>query len=254
MNKQIKWHGSCWEMCTASFSIAEFRAAEELCTFGWFSLKFCTLRCRQGSLPKILFLRCSSYMTHFCLQQPATSPSKEKEDIEPSAGLSTCVLLSPTEMMWKSSKDWQWIATEIWLFFFLILLLIFSCPEENVKDYVAIICWGPNKNRALVWQHQGTNGICHPLQDSRVLGHPQTRSSSCFGCIVSLQRWQRSQEPGIYVTAQRRRTACSSGFLWLTLPGRAGLAAHGEEESWICPIPQAGMDTARLESVKWGKK
>lgn len=51
--------------------------------------------------------------------------------------------------------------------------------------------------------------------------------------VLSLQRWQRSQEPGIYVTLQRSRTACSSGFLWLTLPGRIGLTAHGEEESGL---------------------
>lgn len=88
-----------------------------------------------------------------------------------------------TEMMWKSSKDWQWIATEICLFFFLILFLISSCPEENVKDYVPVICRGPKKNRALVWEHQGNKGICHPLQNSRVLRHPHTQPSSCFGCV-----------------------------------------------------------------------
>lgn len=88
-----------------------------------------------------------------------------------------------TETMWKSSKDWQWIATEICLFFFLVLFLISSCPEENMKDYVPVICQGPKKNRALMWEHQGNNGICHPLQNSRVLGHPHTQSSSCFGCV-----------------------------------------------------------------------
>lgn len=184
-NKQIKWHGSCREMCAAAFSIAAFGAAYELCTFGWFSLKFSTLHCRQGSLPKILFLRCSSYMTHFCLQQLTTSPSKEKRRHKTQCRFEyLCFAFSlATEMMWKSSKDWQWIATEICLFFFLILFLISSCPEENVKDYVPVICRGPKKNRALVWEHPGNNGICHPLQNSRVLRHPHTQPSSCFGCV-----------------------------------------------------------------------
>lgn len=57
MNKQIKWHRSHLEMYAATFHIGAFWAAYELCTFGWFSLKFSTLRCRQGSLPMILFLR-----------------------------------------------------------------------------------------------------------------------------------------------------------------------------------------------------
>lgn len=29
-------------------------------------------------------------------------------------------------------------------------VLISWCPEENVKDYVPVVCWGPNKNRDLV--------------------------------------------------------------------------------------------------------
>lgn len=62
-------------------------------------------------------------------------------------------------------------------------VLISLCPEENMKDYVPVVCWGPNKTRDLVWQHQGTNGICHPLQNSRVLGHPYAQSSSCFGWL-----------------------------------------------------------------------
>lgn len=68
--------------------------------------------------------------------------------------------------------------------------------------------------------------------------------------VLSLQTWQRSQEPGIYVIIQQR-IASSSGFLRLTLPGRTGLTAHRKV---VCPIPQAGMDMARLECVKWKKK
>lgn len=91
MNKQIRRQGSCLEMCAAAVYSAAFRAAYELCTFGWFSLKFSALCCRQGRLPTILFLRCSSYMTHLCLQQLATSPSKE--EIKTSADLGTWPVL-----------------------------------------------------------------------------------------------------------------------------------------------------------------
>ena len=152
-----------------SISYCSILAAYELCTFGWFSLKFSTLCCRQGSLPTILFLRRSSYMTHLCLQQLATSPSKKTQNTtkKTSTDSSTCpVFLSTlaTQMMWKSSKDWQWTATETWLYsFFILLFLISSYPEETVEAYerryfvnchinydAPIICQGPNKNSDLV--------------------------------------------------------------------------------------------------------
>lgn len=119
----------------------------------------------------------------------------------------------------------------------------------------ACYCWGPNKTRDFVWQHHGDNGMCHPLQSSRVLSRPRTQSSSCFGCVsVS---WSPHCRDGsglrspvfIYVTLQQRRTACSYG-------------SHFQEEldsfptgrkKAVCPIPQAVMDMARLESVKWKK-
>lgn len=34
MNMEIKWNGSCQEVCAAAFSVAQFGAAYELGTFG----------------------------------------------------------------------------------------------------------------------------------------------------------------------------------------------------------------------------
>lgn len=100
------------------------------------------------------------------------------------------------------------------------------------------------KERDLVWQHQDNNGICHPLQNGRVLFYPRTSQLLLWlhvgQLVLSLQRWQRSQEPIIYITLQWRRTGCSLGFLWLTLPGRIALTAHGKEERWLVQFLKLG--------------
>lgn len=104
----------------------------------------------------------------------------------------------------------------------------------TAKLVLPIIWWGPNMNRDLVWQHQGNNGICHPLQNSTVLFYPCTSWLLLWlpvsQIVLSLQRWQRSQQPIIYITLQWRRTGCSLGFL--QLPGRIVLLALREEERW----------------------
>lgn len=123
----------------------------------------------------------------------------------------------------------------------------------------ASFCWGPNKTRDLVWQHQGNNGMCHPLQSRRVQGRPHTQSTSCPGCMSV--GWSPHCRDGrglrnsvfIYVTLEWRRTACSSGFLWLTLPGRTGLTAHDEEESSLSNSSSCNGH-GKLESVKWKKR
>lgn len=90
-------------------------------------------------------------------------------------------------------------------------------------------------------------GPQHPPTD------PVPALAACQSAVPHCRHGRGLRSPVlIYVTPQWRRAACSSGFLWLTLPGRAGLTAHGEKKA-VCAIPQAAMDMARLESVKWKK-
>lgn len=135
-----------------------------------------------------------------------------------------------TEMMWKSSKDWQWIATEICLFFFLVLFLISSCPEENVKDYVPVFAKALRKTELLCESIRVTTAFAIP---SRTAGSSGTPIHNPVSALAACQSAGPLTAEMAEVSGARYlcNTTAEQNSLFLRLP-----MAHTSRKNWThCP-------------------
>lgn len=118
--------------------------------------------------------------------------------------------------------------------------LLLKLPD---KLLAAITWWDSDKNEDLIWQHQHNKRICHPLQNSRVLCYPCTSQLMLWlrisQLVLSLPRWQRSQEYITYITLQQRRTDCAV----------ASYGLHFQEKQ--CSLPAGKKKGCLASSSSW---